>query len=155
MEILYTDAEPRPEFEVATGAGRVDLSHLLAEADVVTVHVPSTPETRGLFDDERLGLMKSGALLINTARGDIVDEAALLRALEEGSLGGAGLDVFSREPEVPEAIVRHPKIVALPHIGSATTRTRRAMAELAVQNARAVLEGEPPPTPVPVTEGPG
>lgn len=148
MRILYTDAEPRPELEEETGAGRVDLTHLLGESDVVTVHVPSTPETRGLFGAETFGLMKPGCLFINTARGDIVDEDALLAALEHGPLGGAGLDVFSREPEVPGELVKHPKIVCLPHIGSATTRTRRAMAELAVRNARAVLEGREPPTPV-------
>jgi len=92
--------------------------------------------------------MKPGALFINTARGDIVDEAALLRALDDGMLGGAGLDVFSREPEVPPELVAHPKILALPHIGSATTHTRRAMAELAVKIARAVLEGREPLTPI-------
>lgn len=148
MRILYTDAEPQPAFEEATGAGRVDLPHLLAESDVVTVHVPSTPETRGLFEGERFALMKPGALFVNTARGDVVDEAALLEALEEGTLGGAGLDVFSREPRVPPELMAHPRVVCLPHIGSATTHTRRAMAELAVENAREVLEGRPPLTPV-------
>jgi glyoxylate reductase len=148
MRILYADDEPRPSFEGATGAGRVDLPHLLAESDVVTVHVPSTPETRGLFDASRFSLMKPGALFINTARGDLVDEGALLAALDRGGLGGAGLDVFSREPEVPPELVAHPKVVALPHIGSATTHTRRSMAELAVRNALAVLEGGDPITPV-------
>jgi len=148
MTILYTDAEPQPAFEEATGASRVDLAHLLAESDVVTVHVPSTPETRGLFDRERFSLMKPGAVFVNTARGDVVDEKALLEAVEAGRLAGAGLDVFSREPQVPPELVAHPRIVCLPHIGSATTFTRRAMAELAVRNARAVLEGKPPLTPV-------
>ncbi len=148
MRILYADAEPQPEFEGATGAGRLDLPHLLAASDVVTVHVPSTPETRGLFDRERFALMKPGALFINTARGDVVDEGALLAALEEGTLGGAGLDVFSREPEVPPDLAAHPKIVCLPHLGSATTHTRRSMAELALKNALAVLGGRPPLTPV-------
>lgn len=148
MRIVYTDAEPQPAFEEATGAGRLDLSHLLAESDVVTVHVPSAPETRGLFDRARFSLMKPGALFVNTSRGDVVEEAALLEALEDGTLGGAGLDVFSREPHVPPELVAHPRVVCIPHLGSATTQTRRAMAELAVGNARAVLEGRGPITPV-------
>jgi glyoxylate reductase len=152
MRILYADAEPQPAFEEAMGAGRVDLSHLLAESDVVTVHVPSTPETRGMFGRERFALMKPGALFVNTARGDVVDEAALLEAVENGTLAGAGLDVFSREPHVPPELVAHPRIVCLPHLGSATVHTRRAMAELAVKNAREVLAGRRPVTPVtPVT----
>ncbi len=150
MEILYSDREAKPAFESETGALRTELAELLARADVVTVHAPSTPETRGLFDAGLFGQMKAGALFINTARGDLVNEKALLAALDSGQLGGAGLDVFSREPQVPPELVRHPKIVALPHIGSATTHTRRQMAALAVKNALAVLEGRPPLTPVPL-----
>jgi phosphoglycerate dehydrogenase-like enzyme len=148
MRLLYTDSEPRPAFERATEAGRVGLSHLLAESDVVTVHLPSTPDTRGLFGAEVFSLMKPGALFINTARGDLVDEGALLTALDQGVVGGAGLDVFSHEPEVPPELVFHPRVVALPHIGSATTKTRRAMAELAVRNALTVLAGREPLNPV-------
>jgi glyoxylate reductase len=148
MKIVYADERVQSEFEAATGARRTTLEDLLAQADVVTVHVPSTPQTRALFDRNRFSTMKAGSLFINTARGDIVDETALLEALDRGPLGGAGLDVFSQEPGVPPALVNHPKIVALPHIGSATTHTRRAMAELAVRNARAVLAGEDPVTPV-------
>ncbi|MBT8397445.1 MAG: D-glycerate dehydrogenase [Gemmatimonadetes bacterium] len=148
MAVLYSDSEGRPEFEEGVGASRRDLFALLAESDVVSVHVPSTNETRGLFDAVRFSSMKPGALFINTARGDLVDEEALREALDLGRLGGAGLDVFSREPDVPRGLVQHPKVVALPHIGSATTVTRRAMAELAVENAAAVLDGRPPVTPV-------
>jgi glyoxylate reductase len=101
-----------------------------------------------MFDRERFGQMKPGALFINTARGDLVDEKALLAALDEGQLGGAGLDVFTREPDVPPELANHPKILALPHIGSATTHTRRGMAELAARNAGAVLAGKDPITPV-------
>lgn len=148
MRILYADRESRPDFEEETGAQRLELPMLLAESDVVTVHVPSTADTRGLFDARRFSLMKPGSLFVNTARGDLVEEEALLEALDVGPLGGAGLDVFSQEPHLPRAFVDHPKIMALPHIGSATTRTRRAMAELAVRNARRVLAGEEPVTPV-------
>jgi len=148
MKILYTDREPRPDLERTTGATRSDLRTLVASSDVVTVHVPSSPSTRGLFNKELFGLMKPGALFINTARGDLVDEPALLAALNEGRVGGAGLDVFSREPEVPRELAEHPKVFALPHIGSATTHTRREMATLAIRNARAVLEGKDPITPV-------
>jgi lactate dehydrogenase-like 2-hydroxyacid dehydrogenase len=148
MRIVYFDAEPRKDFEKATGANRLELPDLLAKSDVVTVHVPSNAETRGLFDAERFCQMKPGAFFINTARGDLVDEDALLAALEAGILGGAGLDVFSREPDVPRALVEHPKVVTLPHMGSATTHTRRAMAGLAVRNATEVLAGREPLTPV-------
>jgi glyoxylate reductase len=92
--------------------------------------------------------MRPGALLINTARGDLVDEAALLDALRRGQVGGAGLDVFAREPAVPPELASHPRVVALPHLGSATVATRKAMAGLAVDNVRAVLAGRPPITPV-------
>ena len=112
------------------------------------LHVAATPETRGMMNRERFAQMKKGAILINTARGEIVREAALIEALERGTLGGAGLDVFPEEPTVNPVLIEHPRVVALPHIGSATNETRRAMAELAVKNARAVLAGEPPLTPV-------
>ncbi|MGW8264952.1 MAG: 2-hydroxyacid dehydrogenase [Longimicrobiales bacterium] len=148
MEILYTDEEPRPDLERTTGATRSDLQTLMRASDVVTVHVPSTPSTRGLFNEELFGHMKPGALFINTARGDLVDEPALIAALNQGRVGGAGLDVFTREPEVPRELAEHPRVCALPHIGSATTHTRREMANLAVRNARAVLEGKDPITPV-------
>jgi phosphoglycerate dehydrogenase-like enzyme len=148
MNVLYSDNEARTEFEAEVGARQLDLASLLGESDVVSVHVPSTAETRGMFDEARFSLMRPGALFINTARGDLVDETALLAALDAGRLGGAGLDVFSREPDVPRELVIHPKVVALPHIGSATTQTRRAMAALAIENAREVLAGRAPITPV-------
>jgi len=148
MRVLYADSGANTDLEAETGAVRVELNDLLASADVVSVHVPSTPETRRMFDAGRFQLMKPGAILINTARGDIVDESALMAALESGRLGGAGLDVYANEPTIPEALARHPKIVALPHIGSATTDTRRAMAGLAFENVRRVLAGGKPVTPV-------
>ncbi len=148
MRVLYADAAPRPEFEYATGAERAELSDLLAQSDVVSVHVPSSPQTRGMFGQAEFARMRPGALFVNTARGDLVDETALLDALDSGHLGGAGLDVFSAEPSVPGRLVRHPRVMALPHVGSATTRTREAMAGLAARNVQAVLAGLAPLTPV-------
>jgi glyoxylate reductase len=150
MRVLYCDPAGRPELEDA-GAERVELDRLLAESDVVSVHVPSAAETRGMFGGEAFARMKRGALFVNTARGDLVDEAALLEALESGHLGGAGLDVFAAEPEVPRGLIDHPRVVTLPHVGSATTHTRRAMAELAARNVQAVLAGLAPITPVGAT----
>jgi glyoxylate reductase len=121
------------------------LDELLAVADVVSLHVPLTPATRGLIGARELALMKRGAILVNTARGASVDEAALAAALDSGHLGGAGLDVYAREPEVPEALRRQPRAVLLPHLGSATERARARMATLAATGARDVLDGKTPP----------
>jgi glyoxylate reductase len=148
MRLCYASREARPEFELDTGALHLPLDRVLGRGDVISLHAPSSPATRGMIGPAQFALMKRGAFFVNTARGDLVDEAALIAALESGHLGGAGLDVFAREPHVPEALVRHPRAVVLPHLGSATVRTRRAMATLAVQNARAVLAGEGPVTPV-------
>ena len=153
MRIFYSDVQSQSRMEDSWGAERRTLQKLLGESDVVSLHVPSSAETRGLFNYQTFSQMKPGSLFINTARGDLVDEAGLLKALDEGLLGGAGLDVFSREPQVPRELVDHPKVVALPHIGSATVVTRRAMAELAVKNAAAVLAGRPPLTPVLLDDG--
>jgi glyoxylate reductase len=148
MRLCYTSRTPHATFEAETGARRLPLGDLLARADAVTLHVPSTPDTRRMIGAADLARMKPGALLINTARGDIVDEEALVRALVSGHLGGVGLDVFDREPHVPDELIRHPRAVVLPHLGSATVRTRRGMAGLAVRNVRAVLAGEPPVSPI-------
>ncbi len=148
MRLCYTAREAKPEFERETGAQRMSLEDLLARSDVVTLHVPSNATTRGLIGRDALRRMKRTAFLINTARGDIVDEEALIAALDDGRLAGVGLDVFQREPFVPEALVRHPAAVVLPHLGSATVRTRRAMAGLAAANVRAVLAGQPAVSPV-------
>lgn len=148
MLVVYSDRERYPDFEEDTGAVPVELDDLLARSDIVTVHVPSTSETRGSFDASFFSRMKSGAFFINTARGDLVNEEALLGALAEGALAGAGLDVFPDEPAVNASLVANPRVVTLPHIGSATTHTRRAMAGLAVGNVMAVLRGDPPMTPV-------
>jgi glyoxylate reductase len=122
-----------------------DLDDLLRVADIVTLHVPLTPETTGLIDARRLGLMKRTAVLVNTARGPVVHEEALAVALEEGTIFGAGIDVFEREPEVHPRLLAAPHTVLLPHIGSASEATRRRMAQLACEGVVAVLAGERPP----------
>jgi len=121
-------------------AGRGDdLDELLGQTDIVSLHVPLTGETRHLIDARRLQLMKHSAVLINTARGPIVDEAALAEALQDGTIAGAGLDVYEREPEVTEALLRLENVVLAPHLGSATRDTRIAMGMLCVSALRAVL----------------
>jgi glyoxylate reductase len=124
---------------------RGDLDRFLAESDIVTLHVPLTDETRHLIDARRLRLMKRDAVLVNTARGPVVDEEALAVALEEGEIFAAGLDVYEREPEVHPRLLAAPRTVLLPHIGSASVATRTRMARVAAENARAVLAGEQPP----------
>lgn len=148
MRILYASRTPKPEFERATGASRRELRPLLRESDVVTLHVPKTPETQGMINTDTLAVMKAGAILINTSRGDLVREEAVAVALEEGRLGAAGLDVFTEEPDIHPRLRAAPRTVLLPHIGSATLPTRRKMAETAVANVQAVLAGAPPLTPV-------
>jgi glyoxylate reductase len=149
MEIVYSDARPASEeVERELGAKRVELDELLRTADVVTVHAPLMDATRHLIDAEALDLMKETAYLVNSARGPIVDEAALVDALENGKIAGAGLDVFENEPDVHPGLLDLDNVVILPHLGSATIETRTAMGVLAAKNALAVLKGEQPPTPV-------
>ncbi len=150
MEIVYSgrrQAPPEVEAELG-GARRVQLDELLAQSDVVSLHCPLTPQTRHLIDAEALRLMRREAYLVNTARGAVVDEAALVEALRAGAIRGAGLDVFEREPELHPGLLELESVVLLPHVGSATVETRAAMAELAAGNVLAVLAGEPPLTPV-------
>lgn len=148
MRIVYAARTAKPDFEGDTGARRVELGPLLRESDVVSLHVPSTPETKGLINSDSLARMKAGAILVNTARGDLVREEALASALEDGHLGAAGLDVYADEPAIHPRLLAAPRTVLLPHIGSATGDTRRRMAALALANVRAVLAGQPPLTPV-------
>jgi glyoxylate reductase len=126
----------------------VDPRELLSESDIVSLHVPSTPETKGMINGETLARMKRGAILINTSRGDLIREEALAIALELGHLGAAGLDVYSEEPTIHPRLLAAPRTVLLPHIGSATEETRRKMGAIAVSNVQAVLSGNPPLTPV-------
>jgi len=150
MRVLYHDtvrADTAVERELrATHVGK---ETLLAESDFVTLHTLLTPETRHLIDERALRLMKKSAILVNAARGPIVDEAALVRALTEKWIAGAGLDVFEEEPRVhPGLLALTQHVVLAPHLASASFDTRIAMATLAVKNCLAVLEGKPPLTPV-------
>jgi len=145
MRIIFHDPYP-PSPEVARSLGaepRERLEDVLGEADFVSLHCPATPETRHLMNRERLALMRPEAFLINTARGDVVDEAALVEALQARRLAGAGLDVFEREPQVSEALLGMENVVLLPHLGSATTETRVAMGMRAVDNLRLFFAGQP------------
>lgn len=128
------------------GATSVPLEQLLRRSDFVSVHVALNGDTRGLLDADRIAMMKTGSVLVNTARGGIVDELALARALDSGQLYAAGIDVFESEPlALDSPLLQHPRVVLTPHIGSATTRTRGKMVRLAVANAVAALQGEAMP----------
>ena len=145
MRVVYTDEARLPDaVEDELHVEWRDLQALLGESDVVSVHVPLTPQTRHLFSAEAFGAMKSTAVLVNTARGPIVDETALAEALRAGEIFAAGLDVYEHEPEVPEALLGLENITLLPHLGSATIETRTAMGLLAVENLLAGLAGERP-----------
>ena len=143
LRVLYTQ-RTRAETELAEYR---DLDALLAESDIVTVHAPLTPETDGLIDASRLALLRDGGCFVNTARGEIVDEQALVAELVSGRIR-AGLDVFSHEPNVPVELLALPNVVLTPHLGSATRQAREAMTRLVVDNLLAVERGEPPLTPV-------
>jgi len=134
--------------EAELDATMLDLDELLVTADVVSIHTPLSAETRHLIDARRLGLMKPTAHLVNTSRGPVVDEAALAVALRDGTIAGAGLDVFEHEPAIEPALLELENAVLLPHLGSATIETRTAMGVLAAENVTAVLAGQPPPTPI-------
>lgn len=145
MRVVYTDAVRLPEeVEREAQAQWREWDQLLAEADVVSVHAPLTPDTRHLINAEALRRMKPTAVLVNTARGPIVDEAALAEALRAGEIFAAGLDVYEREPQVTEALLDLDNVTLLPHLGSATEETRTAMGLLAVENLMAGLSGQRP-----------
>jgi lactate dehydrogenase-like 2-hydroxyacid dehydrogenase len=145
MRLIFHDPyPPTPAEAAALGAEpRAALEQVLAEADFVSLHCPATPETRHLMNRERLGRMRPSAFLINTARGDVVDEAALVEALTSGTIAGAGLDVFEKEPQVSPALLALENVVLLPHLGSATQETRIAMGMRALENLRLFFSGAP------------
>ena len=145
MKVLYSNASPKPAIEQQLGATRRELDELLAESDFVCVTVPLTAETERLIGAQQFALMKRSAIFINIARGKVVDESALINALENGVIKAAGLDVFEQEPLSASSPLPHMlNVVALPHIGSATHETREAMTQRAVDNTRLALQGKPP-----------
>ncbi|MDQ3139034.1 MAG: D-glycerate dehydrogenase [Gemmatimonadota bacterium] len=145
MKVIFHDPYP-PSPEVASSLGaepRERLEDVLREADFVSLHCPATAETRHLMNRDRLALMRPEAMLVNTARGDVVDEAALVEALQSGRIAGAGLDVFEKEPQVTQALVTMDNVVLLPHLGSATQETRVAMGMRAFDNLQRFFGGQP------------
>ena len=146
MKVLYSDAIRAPlDVEKEVKAEYRDFNTLLAEADFVSVHVPLLPDTRGLFDGAKFSRMKPTAFLINTSRGPVVDEAALVHALESGKLAGAALDVYENEPFILPGLKR-PNVVLAPHIASASLETRTKMASIAAENVVALFKGQRPPS---------
>lgn len=146
MRILYCDEQPAPpELERELEARRVSKEELLRESDFVSLHVPLTPATRHLIGAAELALMKPTAILVNTARGPVVDENALVEALEKRTIWAAGLDVFEQEPRVHPKLLELPNVVLAPHIASASFATRRRMSVMAAENAIAALSGRRPP----------
>ena len=143
--ILYASQSPKPEAESEFGARRLELRELLEASDVVSVHAPSTPETKGLIGAAELELIGPEGVLVNTSRGPLVDSEAVAATLENGKLGAAGLDVYENEPEVSPRLLEAPRAVLLPHIGSATVPSRDGMASAVANNVIAVLEGEEAP----------
>jgi glyoxylate reductase len=146
MRVLYTSRQRKSAAEAELGVEWRDLDSLLHEAEYVSLHVALTPETRGLIGERALALMRPDAVLVNTARGPIVDQEALVRALEAGSIAGAALDVFAVEPLPPDdPLLALDNVLVAPHVGSATVVTRTRMADLAVDNLIAFFEGGRPP----------
>lgn len=144
MHVAYAGRSIKP-FSVTGNARRLPLDELLRQADAVTLHCPLTPQNERMIGERELALMKPTAFLLNTARGRLVDEAALIRALESGALAGAALDVYAREPEVDARLKALPNVVLTPHIGSNTLRTRNLMAEQCAEAILTALAGHRPP----------
>ena len=148
MKILYNNLSRNPEAEKKYGARRVSLNELLKRSDFVTLHVPLLPSTRHLIGRKELKMMKKTAYLINTARGPVVDEKALISMLQKKEIAGAGVDVYEFEPRIPAAMRKLPNVITTPHTASATIETRQAMSRRAAQNIIAVLSGKTPPNQV-------
>jgi lactate dehydrogenase-like 2-hydroxyacid dehydrogenase len=146
MRIIYSDARRNPKVESELGATYVDKETLLKESDFLTLHVPLLPETLHYIGEKELRMMKKTAVLINASRGPVVDEKALLKALQEKQIWGAGLDVFENEPEIVPGLTALDNVIVVPHIASATTETRINMGKIAVNNVINVLNGQAPET---------
>jgi len=146
MKILFYDVIPRPEMEKDFGAKRMDLEALLKEADFVSIHVPLMKETQHLMNEQRFRIMKKTAYLINNSRGPVVDEKALYKALKEGWIAGAGIDVFEQEPAtLDNPLLKLDNVILAPHISSASLETRAKMAEMVADNLVSFFEGKKPP----------
>ena len=145
MKILYTGPRRKPEAEQEIGMTFVSLDRLLAESDFVSVHPALTDETRHIISDKQFAMMKPTAFIINTARGAVIDEKALMRALKARRIAGAGLDVFEHEPKLPPALKTMKNVVLTPHLGSAVMETRDLMANIVVDNIQALIDGGMPP----------
>ena len=145
MNVLYSTRSERPLQPANTAWQRVSFEELLRRSDFLSPHIPLTPDTHHLINDAALRLMKPTAFLINAARGPVVDEAALVQALQEHRLAGAGLDVYEKEPDLHPGLRELPQVILLPHLGSATTETRIRMGMMCVENVLAVLEGRSAP----------
>ncbi len=148
MRVLYADGQPNRELEKRVGAKQAALGEAIAQADVLSLHVPLTPATRHMIGAEQLAAMKPTAILINTSRGPVVDEAALVAAMRKGQIAAAGLDVYENEPRLTPGLTDLPNVVLLPHLGSGTTATRQKMSQMTAENVIAVLSGREPPNPV-------
>ena len=145
MKIQYYDSLPVPPEAVPPGVRAVSLDHLLSTSDFISVHVPLLPETTHLLNDKTFAMMKPNCVVVNTARGPVIDEKALARALKSGKIAAAGLDVFEREPQIEPALLELQNVVLAPHIASASRETRLKMCMMAAENLVAGLKGEHPP----------
>lgn len=148
MNVIYFDVKPNADFEKEYGAKFVSMDELTKQADFISIHVPLLPTTKHLFNADRFKMMKNTAYLVNTSRGPVVDEAALVEALRNGTIAGAALDVFEAEPQLAPGLKELDNVILTPHIASGTIETRSKMAELAAENIIAVLSGKEPLTPV-------
>jgi glyoxylate reductase len=155
MRILYSDSQRREEIERETGARKADVDEIIAESDFITLHVPATPETNGMIGAAQFKAMKKTAIFVNSARGSVVDQAALTEALRSGQIAAAGLDVYEKEPiPADDPLLQLENVALMPHVGSASVRTRTSMAKLAAENLVAGLLGKPLPRQVNPEVGP-
>ncbi|MFO0837405.1 MAG: D-glycerate dehydrogenase [Phycisphaerae bacterium] len=145
MKLVYAHPRSNPALDAVPGTTRLDLDDVLRAADVVSLHVPMRPENRHLLDARRLALLQTGAILINTARGAVIDEAALVDVLRRRQIAGAGMDVYEHEPRLASGLAELDNVVLLPHLGSATIAARERMSRMAAENVLAVLAGHEPP----------
>jgi len=148
MRVVAHDLYPDPQWAAGAGVTYLPLPDLLTAADILTLHTPATPQTYHLLNAERLACCKRGVLVVNTARGDLIDEVALLAALESGQVGGAALDVFEQEPPGPGPLLRHPKVLPTAHCAGSTVEAQRRGATMALEEVLRVAAGQPPLYPV-------